>query len=128
MPGVRGGSRTQAHVGPAGVRLLFDHNLSPRLVRALADLYPGSTHVRDTGLHTADDATVWTYATQQGLVIVSKDSDFHQRSFLLGHPPKVIWIRLGNCSTDDVEALLRRRHQELLAFEQDADAAFMTLA
>jgi predicted nuclease of predicted toxin-antitoxin system len=110
------------------VRLLLDQNLSPLLVQALLPFYPGSTHVRDVGLHIADDEVVWTYAAQHGFVIVSKDADFHQRSFLLGAPPKVIWIRRGNCSTREIEALLLERHVDILAFEGDPDAAFLALA
>jgi len=78
------------------VRLLLDQNLSPHLVDALQDLHPGSAHVRDVGLASADDEAVWTFAAQQGLSIVSKDSDFRQRSFVRGHPPKVVWIARGN--------------------------------
>ena len=79
------------------MRLLFDQNLSPRLLALLADLYGGSTHVRNEGLEAADDDTAWEYAALHGFAIVSKDADFHQRSFLLGAPPKVIWIQRGNC-------------------------------
>jgi predicted nuclease of predicted toxin-antitoxin system len=110
------------------MRLLFDHNLSYRLVPALASLYPGSIHVRDLGMTTAADDVIWTYARQHGLAIISKDSDFFHRSMLLGHPPKVVWIRLGNCTTAQIEALLRARHADLLAFEQDANASFLALA
>jgi len=114
-------------VDPAGVRLLLDQNLSPRLLIALADHYPGSTHVREVGLRDADDDTVWQYAAAHGFAIVSKDADFHERSFLRGHPPKVIWIRLGNCSTDDIARLLRQHHADLLAFDQHPEGTFMAL-
>ena len=109
------------------MKLLLDQNLSPRLVTILSALYPGSTHVRAVGLHAADDDRVWTYAAEQGFVIVSKDADFHQRSFVLGHPPKVVWIRRGNCSTAEIEEILRVRQAELLAFERDEDGAFLVL-
>ncbi len=109
------------------MRLLFDQNLSPRLVGVLTDLYPGSIHVRDVGLQAADDEAVWNYAGAHGLVIVSKDSDFRQRSFLFGHPPKVIWIRLGNCSTSQIEAILRSRCNDLFAFELDSRDSFLAL-
>jgi predicted nuclease of predicted toxin-antitoxin system len=109
------------------VKLLFDQNLSPRLTKVLEDLYPGSTHVRDVGLNSALDETVWDYAARNGLTIISKDSDFHQRSFLFGHPPKVVWVRRGNCSTDQIESILRTHHADLLKFEQDAEGAFLTL-
>ena len=96
------------------MRLLFDQNLSPRLVGVLADLYPDSLHVRAAGLAAADDDIVWDYAGREGFTLVSKDADFHQRSFLFGYPPKVVWIRRGNCSTDDIERLLRQHNAEVL--------------
>jgi len=109
------------------MKLLFDHNLSPRLVRSLADTYPGSTHIRDIGLQTADDEAMWAYAAQHGFVIVSKDADFHQRSFVLGPPPKVIWVRLGNCRTSEIETLLRAQAPNVQAFNLDEEAAFLAL-
>jgi predicted nuclease of predicted toxin-antitoxin system len=78
-------------------------------------------------LQGADDDTVWVYAIRHGFMIVSKDADFHQRSFVLGHPLKVIWIQRGNCSTDEIAALLRQRHADILAFEQDETASFLAL-
>lgn len=70
------------------MKLLFDQNLSSRLVQTLQDLYPGSTHVKDVGLESADDALVWEYAKAQGFAITSKDFDFWQFSFTLGQPPR----------------------------------------
>jgi len=110
------------------VRLLLDQNLSPRLAQSLSDLFPDSVHVRDVGLSRADDDAVWSYALAQKLVIVSKDNDFRQRSFLLGAPPKVVWIRRGNCTTAEIEALLRTHHDDLSAFVDDATAAFLAIA
>ena len=108
------------------MRLLLDQNLSPRLLTLLADLYPGSTHVREVGLQAADDDTSGG-TPRSGFAIVSKDADFHERSFLRGYPPKVIWIRRGNCSTDEVTAILRDHHAEMLAFEGDEEGAFLAL-
>ena len=110
------------------MRLLFDQNLAPRLVRSLVDVYPDSVHVRDVGLASADDAAVWEYAKQNALAIVSKDGDFHQRSFLYGHPPKVIWIRRGNCATTIIERILREHHADIVGFFADSEAAFLALA
>ncbi len=109
------------------MKLLFDENLSPRLVRALADVYPNSLHVRDAGLASADDETVWRYAKERGFTIVSKDADFHQRSFLYGAPPKVVWIRLGNCSTADIERILRQHASDLASFDRDSQGSFLEL-
>ena len=109
------------------MKLLFDENLSPRLVADLAGEFPDSLHVRDVGLERAIDEAVWGYARDKGFVIVSKDSDFHQLSFLLGHPPKVIWIQRGNCSTEAVVSLLRQRRVDILKFGRAEDGAFLAL-
>ena len=69
------------------MRLLFDHNISFKLVGRLADLFPGSEHLRNVNLHEADDRTIWEYARANSFVIVSKDEDFHQLSFLYGGAP-----------------------------------------
>jgi predicted nuclease of predicted toxin-antitoxin system len=110
------------------VKLLFDQNLSHKLVRLLADLFPGSVHVRTVGLKTAGDPLVWEYAKNNDLMIVSKDSDFHQRSFLYGFPPKVIWVRLGNCSTADVERVLRTNFDIIKVFYEDKYVSFLSIS
>jgi len=89
------------------VKLLFDENLSHRLVFALSDLYPGSSHLRNCGQRGISDTEVWRYARENGFAIVSKDSDFSQRSQVHGSPPKVIWLRIGNCTTARAELVLR---------------------
>ena len=109
------------------MKLLFDQNLSYRLVSLLAVEYPDSVHARDVGLSTADDQTVWEFAAARGFAIVSKDTDFQPRALLYGHPPKVIWIRRGSCTTADVAILLRARRADMLSFEADADSAFLVL-
>ena len=109
------------------MKLLFDANLSHHLVATLADAFPGSAHVRELGLERAGDLELWDHAREQGYAIVSKDEDFAERALLQGPPPRVIWIRLGNCSTRDVEALLRRHQDELLDFGEQAEAALLAL-
>ena len=110
------------------MKLLFDENLSPRLVKLLSDVFPDSVHVRDVGLKAASDPDVWTYAKDNGLVICSKDSDMHQRSFVFGFPPKIIWVRLGNCSTDDIAKVLRNNTGAIEAFYLDDYASFLSLS
>ena len=110
------------------MKLLFDENLSPNLVIRLADLFPNSVHVREVGLQSADDQIVWEYAKNADLMIVSKDGDMHQRSFLFGAPPKVVWVRLGNCSTTDVENLLRRHVGTIRVFYSDEYTSFLSLS
>ncbi len=110
------------------MKLLFDENLSHQLVRLLTDIFPQSVHVRDVGLKSADDPVVWQYAKENHLIIVSKDSDLHQRSFVMGHPPKLVWVRLGNCSTAEVERLLRRNLAAIIIFHKDAETSFLSLS
>ncbi len=110
------------------MKLLLEQNLSPRLVKTLEAIYPGSSHVRLVGLRDADDAVVWEFARNYGFIIVSKDSDFHQRSFGLGFPPKVIWIRRGNCPTTDIEKVFREHQASILEFCEDDIHAFLALS
>jgi predicted nuclease of predicted toxin-antitoxin system len=101
------------------VKLLLDENLSSRLVASLADLYPGSEQILTSQLGGVADDVVWEYARLHGFTIVSKDSDFFDRSILAGAPPKVIWIRLGNCSTQEVERVLRSKILQMQRFLED---------
>lgn len=77
---------------------------------------------------SASDVSVWTYAGSNGYVIVSKDSDFEQKALLYGHPPKVVWLRVGNCATTAIAALLRNHRADIVAFEADSAAAVLALA
>ena len=107
--------------------LLLDQNLSPRICGLISAQFPGCVHMRDVGLATAPDADVWKYAERHQLAIVSKDSDFHQRSLVFGQPPKVIWIRLGNSSTTAIANLLIRCRTEVVRFLDDPDTTFLSL-
>ena len=101
-------------------RLLFDEPLSEALCEAVADILPGSLHVRLLGLGGAADKIVWDLARQHECFVVSKDEDFHRLALLRGAPPKFIWIRLGNCTTGDIAQLLRRRHDDIIRFHEHA--------
>ena len=110
------------------MKLLFDENLSPKLTRRLADLFPDSLHVRDVGLKAADDPSIWDYARDNDFMIVSKDADMHDLSLVFGSPPKVIWVRLGNCSTSEVENLLRREFDVIKVFYEDDSTSLLALS
>jgi predicted nuclease of predicted toxin-antitoxin system len=109
------------------MKLLFDQNLSPRLVHRLADIYAGSVHVREIGLRDADDAAIWEHAGRHDYTVVSKDSDFQQRSLLYGSPPKFIWLRVGNCPVGTIEDLLRRHSAEIHTFILDNTESHLML-
>lgn len=109
------------------MKLLFDENLSPRLAETSADLYPGSTHVHLCGLGSADDSAIWRYAKDHGFTIVSKGSDFQDRSVLHGHPPKHIWLRAGNCSSTEIENLLRATLPTVKQFVEEHEESCLVL-
>ena len=110
------------------MKLLFDENLSPKLPSRLSDLFPGSLHVRDVGMKATIDPIVWDYAKDNNLMIVSKDSDMHDLSLVFGSPPKVIWLRLGNCSTSQVENLLRRKFDAIKLFYEDQNLSLLAIS
>jgi predicted nuclease of predicted toxin-antitoxin system len=107
--------------------LLFDEQLSEDLCVLLADVYPAAQHVRLLGRGGATDEAVWQLAHEFGCTLVSKDEDFHRLCVLRGAPPKLIWIRLGNCTNEEIAALLRRNHSAIVEFDQQAEAAVLEL-
>jgi len=108
------------------VKLLFDENLSPRLAESLSDLYQDSAHVHACGLSSADDVKVWEYAKDNGFTIVSKNSDFQERSIVFGAPPKVIWLRATNCTSFEIENLLRTAFPAVKRFiEEDSESCLI---
>lgn len=110
------------------MKLLLDENLAPRLVAKLEGSFPGSRHVRDVGLREASDLEVWSFARTQGFAIVSKDWDFQQLSFVHGAPPKVVWIRRGNCSVREMERLLVSSRDVITRFGDDQEASLLILS
>ena len=110
------------------MKLLFDENLSPKLSDRLSGLFPNSLHVRDVGMKATIDPIVWDYAKDNDLIIVSKDSDMHDLSLVFGNPPKVVWLRLGNCSTSQVENLLRREFNAIKLFYEDENLSLLALS
>ena len=109
------------------MKLLLDENLSFRLLRSIERCFPGSSHVRDIGLASADDGRVWQFARDNGFAIVTLDSDFHEMSILKGSPPKVVWLQLANTATDRVRVLLHREAAEIVRFLADPAADCLVL-
>lgn len=110
------------------MKLLFDENLSPKLPRLLAAQFPGSLHLRDCGLKGATDEDIWEYAAANDFTIVSKDSDFYQRSLFYGSPPKFVWLRIGNCTREDLVRLLTTHEQDIFALEADPLESILVLS
>jgi predicted nuclease of predicted toxin-antitoxin system len=109
------------------VKLLFDQNLPTRIVHSLSDIFPNSQHVKSLDMAATDDRAIWNYARDNGFSIISKDSDFHQMSFLFGAPPKTIWLRCGNCSTSMLEVIIRRNTGRIGVFFKDEESALLVI-
>ena len=109
------------------MKLLFDHNLSPCLVQLLTDLFPDSSHVYWLGLDQVDDRKVREYALQHDFIIVTKDADYSELCWWLGFPPKIVWIRRGNCTPKAIELIIRGNHASVVAFVDDETGAFLEL-
>jgi predicted nuclease of predicted toxin-antitoxin system len=109
------------------LKLLFDHHLSPTLVPRLSDLFPGSQHVWTLDLHKVADPEIWSYAREHDFTIVSKDADFSEISMQLGYPPKLIWLRIENWSTDQVEELIRSNSSRIRELPSATDRAILVL-
>jgi predicted nuclease of predicted toxin-antitoxin system len=109
------------------MKLLLDENLSDRIIPKITDLYPKSEHVKTLGLTNTDDAIIWEYAKLNNFVIVSKDADFHQRSLLYGHPPKFIFLRIGNSPTPKIMQILRDNFNIIKEFNDSQEESILVL-
>ena len=108
------------------MKLLFDHNLSPKLVRRLADLFPASEHVYHIQLEQAADRAVCEYAQQHGFVVVTRDADYELLS-RRASSPSIVWIRGDNCSTAEIERIIRDHYEQITAFGQHETARLLIL-
>jgi len=88
------------------MKLLLDENVSLKLVKFLQNDFPGSERVAFLNMQGSTDTQIWEFAKQKHYIIVSKDNDFRQRSFLVGYPPKVIWLSIGNSGINEIRKLL----------------------
>ena len=110
------------------MKLLLDENLSDRIVYKIIDLYPGSEHVKTLALTNTDDGIIWEYAKANNFMVVSKDSDFHQRSLLYGHPPKFVYLRIGNSPTSKIVGILRDNFAIIIQFGSAESESILVLA
>ena len=109
------------------MKLLLDQNLSFRLVKKMEGLFPESLHVRRIGLDQETDSTIWKYAKDHDFSILTKDDDFRDMAFINGHPPKVIWLRSGNCRVDDIEVCLRNNSILIIEFLKNSNDSVMEI-
>lgn len=81
------------------MKLLIDENISHRILPAIEDHFPGSTHVKSIGEAPVSDQFIWKHALKYNYVIVTYYQDFYEWQQLRGFPPYVVWLRFGNAPT-----------------------------
>jgi predicted nuclease of predicted toxin-antitoxin system len=109
------------------MKLLFDQNISHRLISLIQDILPEARQVRQIGLENSSDKQIWEYAKEHNFTIVTFDGDFYDFSLVWGHPPKIIWIRTYNQTTKNVEEILRKHMNTLMDFQNDEDLACLEI-
>ena len=109
------------------MKLLLDHNLSPKLVKALEEAFGRIDHVGSLGMDRQSDTFLWDHAKENGYAIVTKDKDFYQRSALLGAPPKIIHLTMGNCSVNETASALLDRKGHIMDFLNHETKAYLAL-
>lgn len=103
------------------MKLLFDQNISFRIVKKVLDLFPESAQMRELGLENSKDLEIWEYASKNGYTVVTFDSDFYDLSIIKGIPPKIIWLRTGNTTTKNIEKMLLSKSEEIRDFIESKD-------
>ncbi len=109
------------------MRLLFDQNISFRLIHRISDVFAEAKQVRDVGLENASDREIWDYAKSHSYTIVTFDSDFYDFSLVWGHPPKIVWLRTYDNTTQGVEALIRKHESTIRAFADNDELACLEI-
>ena len=110
------------------MKLLFDENISSKLVKPLTQKFPESTHIDLLKMQGSTDTSIWAYARSEDFVIVSKDNDFRQRSFYFGCPPKVIWLSIGNGGTKTIAELILINLEKIKLFMNNPTECLLVLS
>ena len=109
------------------MKLLFDQNISFRVLRLIEDIFPEADQIHQLGLKDKSDREIWEYARQNNYTIVTFDGDFYDFSLVWGHPPKIIWLRVANHVTAEVAEALRAHQETITLFSQDAELACLEI-
>jgi len=88
------------------VKLLFDQNISHRIIRLLEHDFLSCDQIRRLNLENKSDKEIWEFAGRNDYIVITFDADFYEFSNLYGHPPKIIWLRFGNNTTSGIAQVL----------------------
>lgn len=109
------------------MKLLFDENISYRIVKKIQLEFPEVSHVKFHNLLKTDDLLVWEFSKSEGYTIITNDSDFNDFSLVWIFPPKIIWLRTGNTSTKHIVELLKAKKQVICDFINETDNGILIL-
>jgi predicted nuclease of predicted toxin-antitoxin system len=98
------------------MKILFDQNISHRVIAKITHLYPEAKHVIDVGLYGFSDTKIWNFAKEHGYHIATFDSDFYELATIKGHPPKIIWLRIGNTTKDGIAQVFIQKLESIHNF------------
>jgi predicted nuclease of predicted toxin-antitoxin system len=109
------------------MNLLFDQNISHRLIRLISDIFPEAKQVRELGIENYSDKKIWEFAKENNYIIVTFDSDFYNFSMVWGHPPKIVLLRTFNQTTSNIENLIRNYQKAINDFHLDHELACLEI-
>ena len=101
------------------MKLLFDQNISHKILRYIHEVFDGSTTVKQEKLMNVTDLEIWNFAKKNDFIIVTQDSDFNDLNSLYGFPRKIIWIRTGNLKIPEIAAVLNNYREDIEVFVND---------
>ena len=109
------------------MKLLFDENISYRIVKKILEIYPLSEHVTNVTPALRDDIAIFDYARKKGLIIVTFDEDFREIQSLAGSPPKIVWMRMGNTSTLNILSKIVSSEREIIELHENEEIGILEL-
>ena len=101
------------------MKLLFDQNISYKILKKLSKTFPGCSQVSSLNLTNATDNQIWSFAKGNDYTTVTFDSDFINLAALHGSPPKIILLKVGNKSTKQIAKVLEDHEQLIFQFIND---------
>ena len=109
------------------MKLLFDQNISYKILKKIPDSFKNSSHIKYENLINATDLEIWNYARSNEFTIVTFDADFDDLRLLHGFPPKIIWIRTGNISNNHIVKLLENYQFDIFDFINDTESGCLEI-
>ena len=109
------------------MKLLFDQNISFRILSKIKSVFPDSVQVREIGLEDASDKEIWSYAKRNAYTIVTFDSDFYDFTLVWGSPPKIVLIKSHNQTTNYIAEILIEQEQTIKKFNEDNLMAYLEI-